>query len=110
MEFSLPISTQIVERLACDCSFTRVLFDSDSMVIDIGREKRIITGSRRRALVAPDKHCRFPGCDRPASWTNVHHLVPWIHGGTSDLDNLISIPPPYAMGSWTRGPGLSEAG
>ena len=69
MEFSLPISTRIVERLACDCNLTRVLLDSDSMVIDSGREKRIVTGSRRRALVAREKHCRWPGCDRPAAWT-----------------------------------------
>ena len=136
MEFSLPISTRIVERLACDCNLTRVLLNSDSMVIDVGREKRIITGSRRRALVARDKHCRWPGCDRPAAWTNAHHLVHWIHGGTSDLDNqvllcyrhhwmvheggwrlvkgeggsLIAIPPAYAIDSWTRGPGLRDAG
>src|SRR6202049_3992664 len=34
MEFSLPISAKAVERLACDCSVTRILLDSDSMVID----------------------------------------------------------------------------
>jgi hypothetical protein len=44
MEFSLPISAKAVERLACDCSITRILLDSDSMVIDVGRAKRKISG------------------------------------------------------------------
>jgi hypothetical protein len=88
LEFSLPISARAVERLACDCSVTRVLLNSDSMVIDVGRAKRVISGSQRKALNARDQHCVWPGCDRPSSWTSGHHLVHWIHGGTSDLPNL----------------------
>src|SRR6202049_3476414 len=67
MEFSLPISAKAVERLACDCSVTRILLDSDSMVIDVGRAKRVISGPQRKALNARDKHCVWPGCDRPAT-------------------------------------------
>ena len=44
LEFSLPISSRTVERLACDCSVTRILLDSESMVIDVGRAKRVISG------------------------------------------------------------------
>jgi hypothetical protein len=39
-EFSLPLAARTVERLACDCSVTRILLGSDSMVIDVGRSKR----------------------------------------------------------------------
>jgi hypothetical protein len=91
LEFSLPICRATVERLACDCSLTRVLLDSDSMVIDVGRTMRVVNGSRSRALRARDKGCRFPGCDRPASWTNAHHLVHWARGGTTHLDNLVLL-------------------
>jgi Domain of unknown function (DUF222)/HNH endonuclease len=91
LEFSAPICRATVERLACDCSLTRVILDSDSMVIDVGRSKRIVNGSRMRALHARDKGCRWPGCDRPASWTNAHHLVHWARGGTSDLGNLVLL-------------------
>lgn len=88
LEFSLPISAKAVERLACDCSVTRILLDSDSMVIDVGRAKRVISGPQRKALNARDHGCVWPGCDRPASWTSGHHLVHWIHGGPGDLPNL----------------------
>ena len=88
MEFSLPISSKSVERLACDCNVTRILLDSDSMVIDVGRAKRVIAGPTRKALNLRDQHCQWPGCDRPASWSQGHHLVHWIHGGPTDLPNL----------------------
>jgi hypothetical protein len=88
MEFSLPISSKTMERLACDSSIARILLDSESTVIDVGRSKRVVSEPARRALTARDGHCRWPECDRPASWSAAHHVVHWIHGGTTDLDNL----------------------
>jgi hypothetical protein len=88
MEFSLPICSKTVERLACDCSITRILLGSDSMVIDVGRAKRVVSGPSRKALNARDGHCTWTGCERPATWTSAHHLVHWIHGGAGDLPNL----------------------
>jgi Domain of unknown function (DUF222)/HNH endonuclease len=129
MELTLPISSKTVERLACDCSITRVLFQ-DSMVIDVGRSKRTLEGPTRRALNARDGHCRWPGCERPAKWSAAHHIVHWIRGGDTDLGNLIllchrhhrmvheggwqlvrgedgqilTIPPTVTFGSLARGP------
>src|SRR2546428_2271464 len=37
MEFSLPISSVAVQRMACDCSVTRVLLSQESLVMDVGR-------------------------------------------------------------------------
>jgi hypothetical protein len=88
MGFSLPISAKQVERIACDCAVTRILLGSDSMVIDVGREKRVVTPALYKALAVRDRHCGWPGCDRPVSFTNAHHLVHWIHGGQTDLRNL----------------------
>ncbi|MHB8613436.1 MAG: HNH endonuclease signature motif containing protein, partial [Candidatus Dormibacteraceae bacterium] len=88
MELSLPISSRTVERLACDASITRIVLGSDSMVIDVGRAKRVVSGPARKALNARDGHCTWPGCERPASWSSGHHLVHWVHGGTNELDNL----------------------
>jgi hypothetical protein len=88
LEFSIPISARTVERLACDCSVTRILLGSDSMVIDVGRAKRTISGPARKALNVRDRGCTWPGCERPASWTSGHHLKHWIHGGTNQPPNL----------------------
>jgi hypothetical protein len=91
MEFSLPISSKTVERFACDCSVTRVLLNQKSVVIDVGRAERTIKGPKRRALNARDGHCRWLGCERPASRCDGHHFVHWIHGGGSDLDKMILL-------------------
>jgi len=91
LQFSLPISAKAVERLACDCSVTRILLGADSAVIDVGRSKRVINPAQSKALKARDKGCRFPGCDRPATYTSGHHLVHWIKGGSTDLPNLVLL-------------------
>src|SRR5450756_2135577 len=91
MEFSLPVSSKTIERLACDSSIARILLNSESLVIDVGRSKRVVSEPGRRALAARDGHCRWTECDRPASWSAAHHVVHWIHGGSSDLDNLILL-------------------
>jgi hypothetical protein len=91
LEFSLPISARTVARLACDCNLTRVLLDADSAVIDVGRSKRVVNGSTRRALNVRDRHCAWPGCDRPANWTAAHHLRHWTRGGRTDLSNLVLL-------------------
>jgi hypothetical protein len=89
LEFSsLPISAKTVERLACDASITRIVLGSESMVIDVGRAKRTVSGPARKALNVRDKHCTWPNCERPASWCSGHHLKHWVHGGTNEPPNL----------------------
>lgn len=89
-EFTLPMSAKTVERWSCDCSLSRVLLQ-DSVVIDIGRSERTIKGPRRRALFARDKHCQWPGCDRPASYCDGHHLKHWLRGGGGEIENQILL-------------------
>src|SRR5712692_3833521 len=85
-QLSLPISTRTLERIACDCTISRVLL-ADSMVIDVGRATRVNSAPRRRALRVRDKGCRFPGCDRPVNWSTPHHIVAWSRGGSTNLAN-----------------------
>jgi hypothetical protein len=63
----------------------------DSVVIDVGRSERVIKGPRRRALIARDRHCRWPGCERPAIWCDGHHLVSWLHGGGGEIENQVLL-------------------
>jgi hypothetical protein len=90
MEFSLPISSKTMERIACDSTVSRVLL-ADSMVMDVGRATRVTSVPRRRALRVRDKGCRFPGCDRPVNWTSAHHIVFWGRGGTNHIGNEVLL-------------------
>ena len=91
LEHALPISAKAIERLACDCNVTRILLGADSCVIDVGRSRRTISPATRKALNARDKGCRWPGCDRPATYAAGHHLAHWIRGGTTDMPNLVLL-------------------
>jgi Domain of unknown function (DUF222)/HNH endonuclease len=62
-----------------------------TQLLDLGRATRLITPALRRALTVRDGGCIAAGCDRPASWTDAHHLTHWLHGGPTNLDNLVLI-------------------
>jgi hypothetical protein len=77
LEWGGPIAAETVRRLGCDAAVARVLFDTESAVLDVGRARRVPAAATRRALHARDRGCVWPGCDRPASWTQAHHLRQW---------------------------------
>jgi hypothetical protein len=91
LEFAPPVSSKTVQRIACDASITRVVFGPESVVVDVGRARRVVSGATRRALNARDQHCQWPGCERPASWSAAHHVEHWIEGGETNLSNLILL-------------------
>jgi hypothetical protein len=88
-EFTGPIHPQDVERLLCDSSISRIVTGPDSLPLNLGRARRTPSAAQRRALVARDQGCRFPGCDRPAGWCQAHHVRPWHPCGPTDQNNLI---------------------
>jgi hypothetical protein len=55
-------------------------------VLDVGRKTRTIPSALRRALLARDRHCQFPGCT--ARRCDGHHIQHWAEGGPTRLDNL----------------------
>jgi hypothetical protein len=59
--------------------------------LDVGRATRVVAPAQRSALTVRDGGCRFPGCDRPVAWCEAHHLRHWLHGGPTDLDNLVLL-------------------
>jgi hypothetical protein len=77
-----------VSRLACDASVSRVVFGPDSELLDYGRKTRVIPAGLRRAVIARDRHCVANGCGRSAKWCDVHHIIWWIDGGETVIDNL----------------------
>ncbi len=87
LEWGPPINAEMVRRIACDCAMTRVLLDGRSEAIDVGRCTRTFPPAMLRALAARDKHCRFPGCDRPPTWCDGHHLIHWLDGGETKVSN-----------------------
>jgi Domain of unknown function (DUF222) len=72
---------------ACDSGAYRVVLGADGEVLDVGRQTNRWPTAIRRAIIVRDRGCVFPGCDRPPSWTDIHHCAPWAEGGGTSVDN-----------------------
>ena len=79
-----PVPRAVLDRLMCDGEISRFVFGPDSQILNVGRSKRTFTGQLRRAIVARDKHCRFPRCLAPPRLCEAHHSIHWArdHGDT----------------------------
>ena len=79
-----PIPSTVLARLACDSEISRVVFGRESQVINVGRGERSYAGPRRKAVIARDGHCRYPGCTAPPALGEIHHINEWVrdHGDT----------------------------
>ncbi len=89
IDWSGPIGRETLLRMMCDCSVSRIVMRGRSEVLNMGRRTRLVTTTQRRALAIRDQGCTFPGCDRPESWCDAHHVEHWVRdNGPTDLNNL----------------------
>ncbi len=86
-----PVHPEAARRLACDASVLRVVMAGRSEPLDVGRRTPVVSPAMRRAVIVRDRHCRFPGCDRPHTWCDAHHVVHWADGGPTALPNLVLL-------------------
>ncbi|MEV4496523.1 DUF222 domain-containing protein [Micromonospora arborensis] len=91
LDTGLRLTPETVRRLACDAAILPAVLGSTGQPLDVGRQRRLITGPLRRALVLRDRGCAFPGCDRPPRWCDAHHIHHWADGGTTSLDNAVLL-------------------
>ncbi|SDC68629.1 HNH endonuclease, partial [Geodermatophilus telluris] len=87
MGFGAVISAARARWLACDSTVSRVVFGPDGAPLDLGREQRLADRHLRRAVELRDGGCVFAGCHAPTWWAEVHHLVHWLDGGETNLQN-----------------------
>ncbi|RZS31182.1 uncharacterized protein DUF222 [Herbihabitans rhizosphaerae] len=85
-DFGAMITPQTIRQIACDAGITPIVLNSEGQPLDVGREERLVTKAIRAALIARDKGCSFPGCDRPPEWTDAHHIIHWIDGGITSAE------------------------
>jgi hypothetical protein len=86
-----PVGAASLAALLCDSNIHRFITDGAAVVLDAGRSVRTVNHHLFAALAVRDRGCRFPGCDRPVSQCEAHHVTPWQHGGATDRDNLVLL-------------------
>ncbi|RJT89654.1 HNH endonuclease [Cryobacterium melibiosiphilum] len=83
-----PISAGTARRMAADAHIIPMVLGGDSEVLDFGVGRRLFSRAQKLALAERDGGCATPGCNRPPSYTQAHHILWWkAHGGPTDLTN-----------------------
>ena len=88
LEHAGPVGASIARQVSCDAAVQRIVMGPGSEPLDVGRKTQVVPPGMKRALVARDKGCRFPGCDRPPPWCDAHHVIHWADGGPTAISNL----------------------
>jgi hypothetical protein len=89
---STMTSLGTVERLICTVGALPIAFLDDGRPMKLGRSQRLFSAAQRIALAARDGGCLIPGCDRPPSWCEAHHIDEWgEHLGDTDVDTGVLL-------------------
>ena len=75
-------------RIADEADIWPTVIDRNGVPLALGRSRRLASAGQTMALIARDGGCSFPGCTHPPQWCDRHHILDWILGGPTDLENL----------------------
>ena len=82
----------LIATHTCDTGTRSAVFDDRGNPLDLGREARLYSAKQRVTLAIRDGGCRIPGCDRPASYCEAHHIDHFVeHEGRTDIDRGVLL-------------------
>jgi hypothetical protein len=84
------LPSETIRRLCCDSGLVVVTKDKKGNPLNVSRKHRVVQPPLKRALLARDKCCRFPGCTHE-KWLDAHHVEHWADGGETTLENTILL-------------------
>ena len=84
------LPSETIRRLCCDSGLVVVTKDKKGNPLNVSRKHRVVQPPLKRALLARDKCCRFPGCTH-VKWLDGHHVEHWADGGETSLENTILL-------------------
>ena len=90
IEHGPTICHETAQRLSCDARARVLELDESGDPLNVGRKTRVVPYALRRALIARDGGCRFPGCTQHRD-VDAHHIKHWANGGETSLENLVLL-------------------
>jgi Domain of unknown function (DUF222)/HNH endonuclease len=91
LDSGTPLCPSAARRLACDADLIPIVLNGESVPLDVGRTRRLVKPAQRKALIARDRGCAYPGCTHTPRWCDAHHVTHWADGGKTDLDNMVLL-------------------
>jgi Domain of unknown function (DUF222)/HNH endonuclease len=89
LEDGPAVSAETARRVACDASVVPMT-EANGEPLSVGRKRRTIPPSMRRALEARGRGCSFPGCEN-TRFVDAHHIHHWADGGETGVENLLLL-------------------
>ncbi len=86
-----PIALRAARHMICTGGTQAVVLDDAGRIMSLGSPERCFTPHQRRAITVRDGGCVIPGCSVPASWCEIHHVVPDAVGGPTHPDNGVLL-------------------
>ncbi len=87
-----PISIETARELAMSAGISPLYMAEGCERVQLGRSRRLFNSAQKVVLIARDGGCAWPGCQRPPSHTQAHHLAWWKRDeGPTDLENGIML-------------------
>jgi hypothetical protein len=92
LDHGAVLSAEATRLLACDAKIIPIVLGSAGQPLDVGRATRLWPAAIRRAIEARDRGCAMPGCERPPSWCQAHHIRYWLeHLGATCVENGVLL-------------------
>ena len=91
LDFGGQMTPAAARMACCDACVIPIVMGGAGQPLDVAVMRRTIPDHMRRAVAAHDRGCAHPGCDRTPSWCQVHHVIPWEHGGETKISNLVML-------------------
>lgn len=86
-----PLSLRAINQMICTGGTQPITLTQHGAIIGLGSEQRCFTAPQRRAITLRDGGCTIPGCTIPASWCEIHHVLPDAEGGPTHTDNGVLL-------------------
>ncbi|MGH8942437.1 MAG: HNH endonuclease [Acidimicrobiia bacterium] len=80
----------VLEEIICNGNVDLIGLTENSQPLDLGRRSRTVGRKLRRHVLGRDGGCTVDGCTSRYR-LEIHHVLPWAHGGRTDADNLITL-------------------
>ncbi len=91
LEDGTVLAPSELAAMLCDSRLSRVVLTAHGEPLDASHAQRTFSIAQTRAVLARDRTCRYPGCDRGMEVGEIHHAQEWNEGGATVLDNAVLL-------------------
>lgn len=89
LRYAGETSPELARQIAADARFTAVQTEGPWRPVSVGRAQRTLPAWLREVMHMLHSTCCGPDCDRPATWSEAHHLEAWGGGSETDLNQSV---------------------